>query len=72
MNGCRVRYWQLETSNIAQKRVCIPYEDQNTLIEQSAVALITLIEHSSPYLDTPFEKSWVRPWKVCIRSDQAR
>ena len=30
-----------------------PYEDRNTLIEQSAVALITLTEHPQPHLETP-------------------
>jgi len=33
-----------------------PYEDRNTLIEQSAVVQTTLIEYSCPHLETRFVK----------------
>jgi len=42
-----VRFWQLETYNITQMWVD-SYEDRNTLIEKSALAQTTLIEHSLP------------------------
>jgi len=53
-NTCRIRSKILAIRNLnyyTQRRVCLEktYEDQNTLIEQSAAASNTLIEHSWPY-----------------------
>jgi len=36
-------------------------QDRNTLIEQSVEAQTTLIEHSNPHLETPFENSGYPP-----------
>ena len=58
INGYRVRKRQLKPYFITQRRVRIEnsYEDQNSLIEQSAAAQISLIEYS-------YSVTWKSPLK---------
>ena len=35
-----------------------------TLIEQSVEAQTTIIKHSNPHLEIPFEKFWIHPWYI--------